>query len=249
VPDTAFFEINKMLAVSYLQSFNKQTREFFSEGLPSCHEMAEELFPVFMDVDDIPVQSTIQHVKALCTALCSAIGKHALEIPEGAVISLYTNNPDWIIHSEEWLPRSKAVPEKYGVHIYFNENEDGKRPLSVAPIMYGVTNWLNHLLEAKCQVHREGTRAERKKIHKDCLMCHSIVDAPLFNKGLRPKLRMAYCDKGHPYNNHYYGLFYRLRWDGQAVSLFFFFFFLTFFLIIIKKNKLSAYPSRWQRTT
>jgi hypothetical protein len=225
--DNQFFNINESIATAFEQSFHKDTRQFFGEGLPSLHEIAEEFFPVFMDVDDIPTTTAENHVRNLCTALCTAVAKHALEMPEGTVVSLYTNNPEWMFQLDPWLPVSKAVPDKFGVHLYFNTNEDGQRPFSVAPIMFGLTTWLNSLLENKCQAHREGTKAQRSDKHgefyqADCLLCRSHVDSGLFNKGLRPKLRMAYCDKGHPYENRYYALFYRLRWDGQAVSVFFY---------------------------
>jgi hypothetical protein len=223
LPDNQFFIINEMIAKAYFQAFSGTTREFFGEGLPSLHEIAEEFFPVFLDIDDIPTTVQRDQVKTLCTAICTMIATSALEIPEGTVVSLYTNNPEWAVHSDETAPLSKDVPDKYGVHLYFNPNEDGQRAFTVAPIMHGVACWLNSLLENKCTVHTEGTKEERSKLHKNCLLCRPHVDSGLFNKGVRPKLRMAYCDKGHPYNNRYYALFFRLIWDGQSVREFIFF--------------------------
>lgn len=233
-------ELNKSIARSFRQSYNQENMKFFKEGLPSVHEIANEVFPFFMDVDHVPVNTSMENVKKVVGALCTLIGRHVLELDEGTTAVVYVNNPDWMVHQKEWLPKSSVPPEKYGVHVYFSNNEeDGVRPIVTAPMMKAISAYLNHHFKKYCN-HKNQTPDERKE-NKRCVVCQADVDEQMWNND-RPKLRMAYCDKGHPYETRYYGLCCRLKWDGAEVCLFFFYFFILFFylyLFVVQTRRVS----------
>lgn len=214
--DCEFEIINSAIARCFLRSFDQTTGQFFQRAqLPCLHEIAKEFFPVFLDLDHVPVSASMVDVKALVTRVCDNIGKKAIEVPLNSTVTVFCNNPSWLQQEENRCPRSEVPQTKYGVHLYFNPNEDGARATSIAPIMKAMTAWLNEDIKKLCE-HKEQTSDERK-LHKDCLHCQIDVDEGLFNKGPKPKLRMPYCDKGETYNKHYYGLFFRLTWDGEKV--------------------------------
>jgi hypothetical protein len=230
-----FAELNKSIALSFVQSYDKRTMKFLGKGLPSVHEVANEVFPLFMDIDHIPVTTSMENVKKLISAACTLIGRCALEISEGTTVTVFVNNPDWMVHDKEWLPKSAVTPDKYGAHIYFQSNEEGERPMVTSSMMKAISSWINQAVKKKCP-HKDQTSDERKE-NKRCLVCQFDVDVQMWDND-RPKLRMAYCDKGHPYQTRYYGLCCRLKWDGSEVS----FFFLSFLFSWLTKKKVC---SRW----
>jgi hypothetical protein len=218
--DSDFLKVNSAIVRCFYHSFDRNTGNFFPHAqLPCIHEIAKEFFPVFLDLDHIPVSASMSDVKGLVTRVCDNLAQKALEVPLNSTVTVFCNNPSWLQQEENRCPRSEVPQEKYGVHLYFNPNTDGERATSITPIMKGIAAWLNEDIKGLCE-HKNQTSDERKQ-NKECLYCQTDVDEGLFNKGIKPKLRMPYCDKGNPYAKHYYGLFFRLTWDGDKVRVYF----------------------------
>lgn len=213
LPDAESIYVSKSIAIAFFQSFEGVK---FTKGLPCVHEIGKELFPFFIDIDDVPLSCDIKQMKALVSGVLTYVSQYAMDL-EGATAMVYVNNPRWIVHSEAKRPPPQDEGQKkYGIHVYLDS-----KFLVTSAMMFPLAHWLNEKIRNNCQQHKHLSHEERKQF-TECVLCRVVVDTKLYENAL-PKLRMPFCDKGFPYPNRFYGLACRLQCqvNSGTVSIFF----------------------------
>lgn len=177
-----------LIAAAYFQA---RVGVSFCGNLPCVHEIATEVFPIFIDIDDIPTDTDSSLARDAAAVCCNAIGRSVV-IHEGYKIYVFTNNPEWMIEREP--PCTRTPFTKYGLHIIFD-----KRLVANAATMYPLALWLAGLWEKNGQLPGK-------------------IDTGLYKTEGCVKLRMPYCDRAHPYQNKYYGLMTIFEWRNNKVN-------------------------------
>lgn len=197
------YNLAEQIGLAFLQSYNRDTHAFYGTGLPAIHELGTEIFPLFLDIDHIPLEADTRTTKANVVTLIDDICRYAINVEPETEITIFTNNRNWMIHDN--MPEGTGF-EKYGVHLYFGD------PSATMATAYALASWCQEQFK-KCTLNHG--------VDLTCIACHPKcnVDVGLFHSRslLKPKMRLPYCCKGHPYQNQFYGLWFKVKWDGKKV--------------------------------